>query len=359
MPLPKEKHEEMIKSAGETDSDKDLDLDFPEVPTIAPKPNVSGNTATEATPQFPSAPHPGDDHGSSERSPHFIQMEPFPTAPHPTMDHQSSIGSGSSGNFSQELHMEPHEVVHIQHSSEMAQNAVSGNEDRQFLPFVSPPAPSPASIPEKQTTSPPSLSTASIPEKQNTSPPSPSPASIPEKRSTSPPTASRTKSETNVDLQDVLAAAHAAAETAERAAAAARTAASLAQMRISELTQKRNDSTSESGNENPFHKEELDPSTKTEKFHPDRQVSSNDLDSSSKSPDPRKHHEDYTRLPDDPAFEEHNADFDSSPSHLYDQEHQPQRLNSMEDEPYYSYPNLFSSGAGGHSFKDTRSPHDV
>lgn len=57
--------------------------------------------------------------------------------------------------------------------------------------------------------------------------------------STSPPHVTRTGTEANVDLQDVLAAVHAAAETAECAAAAARSAATLAQAKISELTKKK------------------------------------------------------------------------------------------------------------------------
>ena len=97
--------------------------------------------------------------------------------------------------------------------------------DKQFLPFISPPSQSPATRP------------ATFPGRQS-EPPQPLP---------------RTKSEANVDLQDVLAAAQTAAESAERAATAARSAASLAQLRISELVKKKNDQISDNSSENPFH----------------------------------------------------------------------------------------------------------
>ncbi|XP_039043205.1 IST1 homolog [Hibiscus syriacus] len=68
-----------------------------------------------------------------------------------------------------------------------------------------------------------------------------------------PPAILRPKSKANIDLLDVLAAAQAAAKTAENAAAAARLAASLAQLRIAELTQKKDEQVIESSSlENPF-----------------------------------------------------------------------------------------------------------
>ncbi|KAL5843600.1 hypothetical protein ACOSQ4_009558 [Xanthoceras sorbifolium] len=363
LPLPKEKHDETLDSAADqarnegTDSDKDFDtLDFPEVPKMAPKSNINATSATGITPPMPAAPP----HESSGHFPPVLQMEPFPntnatpdmgitspmpTAPHRGIDHESSQHSGTSDNMSQELHVEPQEVVQekwVANKDEMAYSSVNAKEDKQFLPFVSPP----------------SLSSVSFSARQ----------------SNSPPTVSRTKGETNVDLQDVLAAAHAAAESAERAAAAARTAASLAQIRISELTQKKNNAVPESDCENPFHIGELDQSTETEKPHLDHQISLNDSDGILKSPDSQQLHEEYIRseLPDVPAYDKLEAEFNSSPSidhvHVYDQEpvrHQPQRLTSMDDDSYFSYPNLFTSqnsnlGSGAHSFTDnTRSTHEV
>lgn len=97
----------------------------------------------------------------------------------------------------------------------------------------------------------------------------------------------------NVDLQDVLAAALEAANSAERAAAAARSAASLAQLRISELMKKR----SNSYTENPFHDDEV-------------------------------------------SYDDGKGDFDSSPDATL---HQPQQWPSMDQDTYFSYPNLFTS----------------
>ncbi|KAK1577217.1 hypothetical protein Q3G72_019867 [Acer saccharum] len=358
LPLPKEKHDEALNSANdqvhneETDSDKDFDgLDFPEVPKMAPKSDINATSATGITPSMPAAPHRGIDHKSSGNFPHVLQMEPFPdtnatpdteittpmpTAPQHGIDHESLQRSGPSENLSQELHVEPQEEIYVANKDETVYSSASAKEDRQFLPFVSAP----------------SLSSVSFSARQNNSAP----------------TVSRTSIETNMDLQDVLAAAQAAAESAERAATAARTAASLAQIRISELTQKKNDAVSE----NPFHKGEFDQSAETEKPHLDHQNSSNDPDSMFKSLDSQQLHEDYRKseLPDVPAFDKLKEDFESLPSsdHVYDQEplqHQPQRLPSMDDDPYFSYPNLFTSqnsnlGSGTHSFTDnTRSTHEV
>ncbi|MCI36292.1 IST1-like protein, partial [Trifolium medium] len=116
---------------------------------------------------------------------------------------------------------------------------------------VSPPSETFASYSAtRHSDSPPTLSTAKF-----VTPPSETFASYSATRhSNSPPTLSTAKSEDNLNLQDVVAAAHAAAETAERAAAAARSAASLAQLRISELTKMRsNEHISDSSSENPFY----------------------------------------------------------------------------------------------------------
>ncbi|KAI9098414.1 hypothetical protein K1719_025039 [Acacia pycnantha] len=102
------------------------------------------------------------------------------------------------------------------------ESQTSGRTDnKQFVPFISPPLASPESFSTRHSDSPPSL----------------------EKKS----------SEDDVDLQDVLDAAHAAAETAEVAAAAARSAASLAEIRINELTKKCTEHEPDSTSENPFY----------------------------------------------------------------------------------------------------------
>ncbi|CAN7030471.1 hypothetical protein IGI04_030699 [Brassica rapa subsp. trilocularis] len=228
----------------------------------------------------------------------------------------------------------------------------------------------------------------------------------------------------DLDLQDVLTAAQAAADSAERAAAAARSAASLAQLRINELTKKTPEQSSpESPTENPFyssppqqtmekaqfdhqnssassygdhtefqkeessslfsHQTERLPSMEKPQFdHQNSSASSyGDLtdfqlgDYSS----PFNHHQ-AGRLP---SFEKTRFDHQNSSVSSYgditelqrpenssfdrltpDQDHQQMRLPSREDDPYYSYPNLFTSqnldrSPGSRSFSDTSKPaHD-
>ncbi|XP_010543209.1 PREDICTED: uncharacterized protein LOC104816186 isoform X2 [Tarenaya hassleriana] len=144
----------------------------------------------------------------------------------------------------------------------------------------------------------------------------------------------RTKA--GMDLKDVLAAAQTAAETAELAAAAARSAASLAQLRITELTKKNTDQPPEIPSENPFHGKESPTSVKNPCF--DHQNSSN------------------SSFGDLPSLER----FSLEQNH----DHQPQRLPSMDDDPYFSYPNLFpsqnpDSSHGSRTFpENSRPPHD-
>ncbi|KAH9692228.1 Regulator of Vps4 activity in the MVB pathway protein [Citrus sinensis] len=225
-------------------------------------------------------------------------------------------------------HLEPEELMQgksAANKDEIPDESVGDEEDRQFVPFISPP----------------SLT-----------------ASFSGRQSSLPPTISKTQSETNVDLQDVLAAAQAAAETAERAAAAARSAASLAQMRISGLTQKKNDAVSE----NPFYTDGSDQSCTSENQHFDHKTSLNDPGTISNSLAFHQVHEQQraSELPDLPSFD-HKVVFDSSPNdRVSDQEpvrHQPQRLTSMDDDSHFSYPNLFSSqnpnlGSGSDLFTD-------
>ncbi|GAA0140010.1 hypothetical protein LIER_01438 [Lithospermum erythrorhizon] len=97
-------------------------------------------------------------------------------------------------------------------------------ENKQFLPFI--PPPSPTSV----------ISSTIVDNPSPPASPAVSMAHLTIIKNSSPPTL-HAKSDINVDLQDVLAAA----ESAERAAASARSAARLAQLRSSELEKTKKD----------------------------------------------------------------------------------------------------------------------
>nr|VDD60857.1 unnamed protein product [Brassica oleracea] len=191
----------------------------------------------------------------------------------------------------------------------------------------------------------------------------------------------------DMDLQDVLTAAQAAADSADRAAAAARSAASLAQLRISELTNKTADQYPESPTENPFHSNQPLHTRENPQFDHQNSSASNygDLtdfqmsDSSAFFSHEQNNHQ-AERLP---SIENTQFDHQNSSVSCYgdlselqrpetssferrspDQDHQQMRLPSMEDDPYYSYPNLFTSqnpdcSLGSPSFSDkAESAHD-
>lgn len=156
------------------------------------------------------------------------------------------------------------------------------------------------------------------------SPPSQSSETVASREHGSPQTVSKMKDE-NGDLQDVLAAARAAAESAERAAAAARSAASIAQLRISELTKKRSN-----------------------EFDLDKPNSDGDSGRASAPPTHTDGCENYTAQTPVSSSPPENV---MSPATARG-DHQPQRLPSMDDEPYFSYPNLFThqgSNVSAHS----------
>ncbi|KAL3514027.1 hypothetical protein ACH5RR_026744 [Cinchona calisaya] len=312
VPLPKEKLEEPLSgqtSGEQSDSDTGLDsLDFPEVPK-QPLRSSKGDV---------SAP----------------EMLPFPASALPELDHESSKPTGKDGideGPSEEFHLKPEEVLQQKSETkdfESPNNSACSSEEKQFLPFITPLSQSSTTFPVKQDNPSPSIS--------------------------------RTKSEINVDLQDVLAAAQTAAETAERAAAAARAAASLAQIRINELV-KRKSKVSDSTLENPFH-------LNTEKPRVDHDVSLDDSDGVLKPPSP--HHNDESHIGPQispvPSFDETKVDYDPFPSNIHvpgngEANHQFQRLPSMDDD--LSYPNLFTSqgshlGSRTNSFADhSRSTH--
>lgn len=322
LPLPKEKHDETLFSTPEQphkeqpESDSGFDeLDFPEVPK-----------SLQSSTSFPSAP----------AVPPSLQA-----APHPNIGHESPKYSGVIENPSQEPHLEPEEVMQersVANKNEQPSVPIGGVEDKQFLPFISAP----------------SLSSSSFSARQN-NPPA---------------TLSRAKSEANVDFQDVLAAAQAAAESAERAAAAARSAASLAQVRINELTKKSSDQFLENSCEKQFDNDIPDQSGATENpFFGHQNLFGNSDDVVLNSSEPHQDGEDCQRS-ETSSFDTLKVDFDSSlpNDHGFENElahHQPERLPSMDDDPYFSYPNLFTSqnsslGSSAHSSTDnSRSTHGV
>ncbi|XP_020575485.1 IST1 homolog [Phalaenopsis equestris] len=205
-------------------------------------------------------------------------------------------------------------IVHHPHPPPSPFNSEVGQEEpkekKQFIPFVSPP-----------------------------SPPSPPPAPLHAKLTEASTPPSQVKSEAKEDLQDVLAAAQAAAESAEQAAAAARAAASLARLRIAELNKKSQSfHDSENGvnqGENPtWNQHNLDDDVKHVPSW-DSGTPTQDLTKmEAGSPD-------YTGLIPD-----------------YNRDHKPQRSTSLEDYPYFSYPNLFSSRQDSNLHSSFSSPEN-
>ncbi|RVW78069.1 IST1-like protein [Vitis vinifera] len=292
LPLPKEKHDESLHSASEQtpkeeDSDSDAGffdpLDFPEVPKATLQPRVD---AVSPPAMFP----------------------PSPSAPHHQVNYEALRHSEVNENLLRQPHPQPQEAAEertVADRNESPDVSVKAMEDKQFVPFISRPI----------------LASASFSARQNNPPP--------------PPNLSRTKTEADIDLQDVLAAAQVAAESAERAAAAARSAASLAQP------------------------------------HVDHHNSLGDSDGVSNPLDAHQDPENYqaSEALNLPSYDRDKVGIDSSPSddHVIEDKpahHQPQRLPSMDDDSYFSYPNLFTSqgsnlGSGVHSFTDTsRSTHE-
>ncbi|XP_065880963.1 uncharacterized protein [Euphorbia lathyris] len=297
LPLPKEKHDEALNSMPDharneqLDSDTDSDvLDFPEVPKVTLRPSKNASSAPE--------------------------MLPMPAFSFCTSDHESSHHSATSENLAQEPYIESMNVTEEKPmvTKDEIRNVKGTEEQKQFLPFISPPSVS-------------STSFSAIP-------------------SSSPPI-SRTKSKANVDLQDVLAAAQAAAESAERAAAAARSAASLAQSRISELTKKNSEKFPDDSDENPFYTDICNQPDTTEKLHFSHQDSFDDPNGVKNYLDSHPH-EDHrpSDLQNLSSFNKLKVEYDSPPDERVRDRgsihHQPERLPSMDDESYFSYPDLFT-----------------
>ncbi|KAL4197661.1 hypothetical protein AMTRI_Chr04g189400 [Amborella trichopoda] len=334
LPLPKEKHDPSLsaitkdpKEQFDSDTESDSFLDLPEVPKSSlkqsteagldseiPSPHVASpgsSFSSEAT-----KPTPNRDHLSQEppHEPYIFTSEPLPTVapgnPIDQVDHAlhkppsapNIVTSEPSPTlFSQEPFDQRDHIAHDPHT--VTTESFTPSPDCPIRPILSK---------EKQ------------PIRSVTAPL----VSEPEIERERYPSLSRARSDVNVDMQDVLAAAQAAAETAERAAAAARSAASLAQLRISELCVKRESA----------HVDNAKTSTVTtqEVWQNEKEVSQSEVD-------------DFAHgLQADPIEPQFDSPKTSSWSHHerqheFDSSHQPQRLPSMEDDPYFSYPNLFNS----------------
>lgn len=188
---------------------------------------------------------------------------------------------------------------------------VSPNEKKHFVPFASPPPFAVPSLVEKNESIP---SPSPSPPVKPTDPEmfrtidevTPPPTTTDYLFSKQPEQLHSTSAENiaNIDLDDVLSAAQTAAETAERAASAARAAANLAQLCIADL--KKNSKAYENYSD----------SVRKESHH-------------------------QSEVTQKPVFD-HQDSF-SSDTQGYVPSHLPQRSPSMEDDPYFSYPNLFSS----------------
>ncbi|TKW08722.1 hypothetical protein SEVIR_6G042500v4 [Setaria viridis] len=326
LPLPKEKHEETLAASAAEQPDEDYEsdtgldsLDLPEVPKAAIRP------PTDA----PSTPDIGPHDQRSQSTPHEFSNPNLPSVPKaadcPPPDVPSTHDIGPHAQTSQSI---PHEfsnptdleenptadgIFKIQMKS--LEHLISGpsaqssmpdlpNEKKQFIPFASPP---------------PVVATSSMEKNESIPSPSPSPVNPVEpeiftkKIDEVPPTdymfskqpeqvhtISPTGSGAEIDLDDVLSAAQAAAESAERAASAARAAANLAQLRIADL--KKNTRSYSDGVPQESH-HQTEPTQKPVFDHQD-------------------------------SFTNNTQDY--VPSHV------PQRSPSLEDDPYFSYPNLFS-----------------
>ncbi|XP_066382166.1 uncharacterized protein [Miscanthus floridulus] len=310
LPLPKEKHEETVAASAAEQPDEDYEsdtgldsLDLPEVPKAAIRPPSDA----------PLTPGIGPHVQGSQSLPHEFS-DPTDLEENPT--------AGGAFNVIQMKSLE-HLV-----SAPSSQSDIPDfpNEKKQFIPFASPPpvfipsaSPPPVFIPssvEKTETVPsPSLSPPVKPTEPEpeiytkktdevTTPPVPPTEYMFTKQSEQAQTNSPPERGANIDLDDVLSAAQTAAESAERAASAARAAANLAQLRIADLKK----------NSNVYNK--YSDSAQKERHHQTEGTQKPVFD----------HQDSFT-----------NDTQDYVPSHV------PQRSPSLEDDPYFSYPNLFSA----------------
>ncbi|XLR35582.1 hypothetical protein S83_063482 [Arachis hypogaea] len=254
-----------------------------------------------------------------------------------------------SGDIPDIRHEQLHEMSTIQRDE--PHNTSGKMESKQFVPFISPPLPAGSYSTRHSDSPPPMLST---------------------KTEANVNSLSSSKSEANVDLQDVLAASHAATKSAECATAAARSAASLAQVRISELTRENSEQSPDSSSVNAFYAGDDNQST-TERGHLAKHNSRGTSDGSGRNTlELNQDHfasDSLSGSPSFPSFDTLKADFDSSlpKNHSVGEKfspHQPNRLPSLDDDPYFSYPNLFSRhssnvGSQNHHSDSSRSTHDM
>ncbi|PKA51586.1 hypothetical protein AXF42_Ash002953 [Apostasia shenzhenica] len=255
LPLPKESHDDSLKNIieeahEEPDADAGLgSWDFPEVP----------KASVQATPATPD-------------SPPSIILRPPP--PPPFYTELEQVETDTTPKIPTDVEME---------------SPIAARENKQFVPFISPPS-------------------LSVP--------------LPAKQSEPAPSLPVTKLDAKADLQDVLIAARNAAETAEQAATAARAVASLAQVRISELEAKNRDL---SDGSSKIEADEMENPTFNHNAPFDHTKPVPDWDSVS------------------PTLSSHGLSMmESMPPPDYQSVHVPQRSTSLEDDPYFSYPNLFS-----------------
>lgn len=295
LPLPKEKHEETLAASAaeqpheDYESDTGLEsLDLPEVPKAAIRP----------PPDAPSAADIGPHVQSSQSIPHEFS-DPTDLEENPTADGAFNVIQMKS-------------LEHLLSPPPSQSNMPDlPNEKKQFIPFASPP---------------PVVATSSLEKTESIPSPSPSPpvkptepeffakkideftppsvpssdylfSKQPEQVQAIPPSVSGA----DIDLDDVLSAAQTAAESAERAASAARAAANLAQLRIADLK-------------------------KNAKSYSDGVPKEG-------------HHE--TEVTEKPVFDHQDSFTNDTQSYM--PSHVPQRSPSLEDDPYFSYPNLFSA----------------
>ncbi|KAJ6801202.1 uncharacterized protein M6B38_198740 [Iris pallida] len=324
LPLPNEKHEDSISSENtekneEFDSDPGFDsLDLPEVPKVS----------VRAAADDPSAP---------EISPSPIMYSP---PSHLNLNPEHIKATPSSNEEPEPDNPEP--SMHVME-----------NRQFQFAPFVaSPPSPS-ISSPSRVVDPSPSLTSPppGFPSKHSdpTPPlphdPAPFLASPPHvfhsKHSEPTPSLSNSKTEADIDFQDVLEAAQAAAESAEKAARAARAAASLAQVRITELVTKKNDRT--------FYQCEKNGSPEAKGSDSQDVIIKPTFDQQDSFgyADHVPHYEPAWGLGSTTlSCDDVPKMMDGSPD-TREHNHQPQRSASIEDDPYFSYPNLFSRQDSG------------
>ncbi|KAK4253018.1 hypothetical protein QN277_010856 [Acacia crassicarpa] len=232
--LPDEKHNEESHSAT-----KQPNQEKPDSETAPSQPNQEHADSDSDTSEFPNVTQvPVLSNVNITTDP---EMATPPGFPHHEIEYHSSSHFGVTEDVKQKQ-VEERSVIYKDESQTPGRT-----DNKQFVPFTSPPLASPESFSTRHSDSPPSL----------------------EKK----------KSEDDVDLQDVLDAAHAAAETAECAAAAARSAASLAEIHINELTKKSTEHKPDNDtSENPFYTGSYHQSATTERGHFNEQNTVGDYD---------------------------------------------------------------------------------